>query len=97
MPRGRLCIHGHCTPARSPTYQSWLGMRARCTYPSHERYRAYGGRGITFDPRWNSFEAFLLDMGERPLGHTLDRIDPDGPYTLTNCRWLPATDNKRRY
>lgn len=50
-------------------------------------YRHYGARGITVDPRWENFQNFLADMGERPEGMTLDRIDPDKGYSLDNCRW----------
>jgi hypothetical protein len=72
----------------TPTYESWLKMRARCLDPNNNRYERYGGRGITICPEWiNSFEAFLRDMGVRPEGTTLGREKNDGPYCKDNCQW----------
>lgn len=79
----------------SPTYESWRKMKARCTNKSSNRYYRYGARGITYDPRWNSFQAFLADMGERPAGKTLDRIDNDKAYCKVNCKWSTATEQRR--
>jgi hypothetical protein len=86
--------HGHAGP-RSPTYNSWASMKRRCADRQHERWQDYGGRGITVCERWRSFEAFLADMGERPEGKTLDRIDPDGNYEPGNCRWATASEQRR--
>ena len=94
-------IHGHNQRGkRSKTYNSWTALRARCENPNNARYKDYGGRGITVDPRWRSFAAFLADMGTRPKGTTLDRKDNNGPYCKDNCVWSTPKEqgnNKRQY
>lgn len=72
-------------------YHTWWDMVHRCHDPKHPGYGHYGAKGITVCDRWrDSFEHFLSDLGKRPKGHSIDRIDPHGNYVLENVRW--ATD-----
>lgn len=79
----------------SPTYKSWSGMLTRCLNPTNHKYPAYGGRGIRVHDAWKEFDAFFADMGERPPGTTLGRIDNDGHYEPGNCEWQSATAQAR--
>lgn len=78
----------------SPTYLSWEKMKTRCNNPAYIRYKDYGGRGIGVCERWDiSFLNFLEDMGERPLGCQLDRINNDDHYYKENCKWSTPSEN----
>jgi hypothetical protein len=74
----------------TPTYKSWNSMIGRCTNPADPSFQRYGGVGITVCERWTTFDNFLADMGIRPAGTSLDRIDPVGNYEPANCRWASA-------
>lgn len=84
----------------TPEYFRWLALKSRCTNPNNPRYADYGGRGITVCQRWmDSFEAFIEDVGERPsTEHSIDRIDNDKGYEVTNVRWATKQEqaNNRR-
>lgn len=82
----RNATHGHAT-RNTPTYRVWCGMRMRCNCRSSGNYENYGAIGIRVCKRWDKFENFLADMGERPEGMSIDRINPYGDYEPSNCRW----------
>ena len=85
-----MTIHGHTVGGNSPTFNSWAGMMQRCYYDKHQKFSDYGGAGIEVDPRWHTFSTFLADMGDRPEGTSIERLDSRRNYWLGNCIWLPA-------
>lgn len=100
-PVGRPARHGYTidktkTGTVTPTYCSWQAMKTRCTNPNQKDYKHYGGRGITYCERWDVFDNFLEDMGERPSrNHVLSRIDHEGNYEPGNVEWADKRENNR--
>lgn len=94
-------IPGTTSYLRSRTFQSYFNMIVRCMYPSCRDFHSYGGRGVTVHTEWIlSFDAFIRDVGHRPKGKTLDRIDVNGNYEPGNVRWATnkvQSKNKRKY
>ncbi len=79
----------------SPTYESWRKMKSRCYNPKCSSYKRYGGVGIKVSEAWKVFANFLYDMGPRPKGTTLDRVDSSKGYNKNNCRWADAVTQSR--
>jgi len=95
---GALMLSKHVTHglSRSPTHKSWGAMMQRCTNEKHPAHVRYAGRGIAVCQRWtDSFAAFVEDMGIRPAGMTLDRIDNSKGYEPGNCKWSTRTEQAR--
>ena len=87
--------HSTHRQSKSPTYNTWRAMIERCNSKGNTHYRYYGGRGITVCEDWLKYENFLRDMGSRPDGLSIERINNDLGYSKENCKWATAVDQSR--
>lgn len=86
--------HGMCCNRKDASiYKRWQHMKSRCLDSTNPRYKDYGGRGITICDAWLNFEKYFKDVGEPPKGMQLDRINNDGNYEPSNCRWVTPKEN----
>lgn len=82
---------------KTPVHNSWRAMRERCRRKHHRQYKDYGGRGIKVCARWKKFENFLADMGHPPKGYWIERVNKNGNYCPSNCKWAsPKEQNRNR-
>lgn len=81
--------------SKTKIYGLWRGMRSRCEDVNHHAYNDYGARGITVCEEWKVFDCFYKDMGDKPEGMSLDRIENDKGYCKENCKWSTAKDQRR--
>jgi hypothetical protein len=88
----RMRTHGM---SETHIYKVWAAMRTRCGVEGSQSWHHYGARGITVDPRWETFENFYADMGDPPPGHSLERRDNDRGYSPENCYWATHTQQMR--
>ena len=84
---------GNKQKVKTKTYQCWLDMKQRCYNKNNQRYYTHGERGITVCETWlNSYQSFYKDMGEKPKGYSIDRVNNDGNYEPSNCRWATSKE-----
>ena len=81
--------------SKTPTYRTWISMHTRCTDPANASFRHYGAKGVRVCERWNNFALFIADMGMRPEGKTIDRINNALGYEASNCRWATLLEQQR--
>lgn len=80
---------------KTSEWNIWQAIRQRCTNPNNPDYKNYGGRGIGLCERWEEFSSFLADMGEKPDGYSIERVDLNKHYEPSNCKWIPIGEQSR--